>query len=377
MVTTAPALNSPTRPPPEVLASVTRSDMPAVLRRLGVPGSLAPDLLQEVVTTAYVALHRRGVELLPAERGPRWGLRLFLTGIVRRHARDARRRGYQRHEVPVGLVDDLRPTDDASSEASPEQRAVGAQRLAVLLRVLGEMAPEYAETLLLYAVQEMTTAEIGVKLGVNESTVKSRLARARAEARAAIQNLPEDERRLLRGAPLAALFFGWGEETAPPRSRWPAGLVVLIAGLCIVGSPLGRLPAAHELPRAAPGEVHALGLGLEVRPDAPSPAPTPGDALPEPPPPEVAPVERRRPPVASSRSLPVLPVRVDQGDTLPAERAMIASARSAMDTDALADVLVQLAEHEHRYPEGKLAGVREELKSEVRGRMRAKMAASR
>jgi RNA polymerase sigma-70 factor (ECF subfamily) len=361
-------------PPAEILAAVARTDMPVLLRRLGVPGNLAPDLLQEVVTTAYVALHRKGAALpLPAEHEPRWSrVRPFLAGIVRRHARDARKRAYQRHEVPAGLDLDMVAAGAAMVDLNPEQRAAGAQRLAVLLRILTEMPPEYAQVLTLYAVRELTVPEIAAELGVNANTVKSRLARARTHAQQALRNLPDEQRRLLEGAPLAAMFFWDSREEPIPSGRrraLGASALVLVAGFWIIGSPIGFLPR-----QSGPSEVlavndHVAGGASVAAPQEPA-TPTEGptaqpDSAPAPAAPAAAPL--RAAPVRSAGS----------GDTLPIEKVLIHAARRALDTEDYALVLLKLAKHEQWYPDGKLAGVREELKADVRARLRAKATASR
>jgi RNA polymerase sigma factor (sigma-70 family) len=362
-------------PPAEILAAVARADMPVLLRRLGVPGNLAPDVLQEVVTTAYVALHRKGAALpLPAEHEPRWSrVRPFLAGILRRHVRDARKRGYRRHEVPAGLAMDMASADAAAMvDLTPEQRAAGAQRLAVLLRILTEMPPEYARVLMLYAVRELTVPEIAAQLGVNANTVKSRLARARTHAQQALRNLPDEQRRLLEGAPLAAMFFWDSREEPIPSGRrraLGASALVLVAGFWIIGSPIGFLPRQSGPSEVLAANDHTAG-GVPVAAPEEQAAPTEGptaqpDSAPAPAAPAAAPL--RAAPVRSAGS----------GDTLPIEKVLIHAARRALDTEDYALVLLKLAKHEQWYPDGKLAGVREELKADVRARLRAKATASR
>ena len=69
---------------------------------------------------------------------------------------------------------------DAPAEGpGPEAQLQTKQRLVALESALARLPPDQREILLLREVEDMSYAEIGATLGINEGTVKSRLARAR------------------------------------------------------------------------------------------------------------------------------------------------------------------------------------------------------
>lgn len=351
-----PASHALTHPPAEVLDAVAQKDTRRLLRRLGVPADLASDVVQEVVTTAYVAIHHKGAELpVPEAHEPQWSkVRPFLAGIARRKAGELRRRARRRREVPVGLGADTRPLD-AAAAPSPEQGAASAERRALVRRVLAGLPPEHAEILVLHAVEEMTTAEIAAARGLCENTVKSRLARARTHAREAVRNLPAEERRLLQGTALALLLgLGRRAEAHPPRP-WPRGLgpgvVVLTAGIAITGP-----PGLVELPPVAPViAVAAQPATALAPPSEESFAPIPSGAVDDDASEPIGPTTARTPP----RS-------VNRVDSLAAENLLIRDARRAASGGAIGLALASIATHEQRYPTGRLSGVREALKAELR-----------
>ena len=349
-----------TRPPAEILDAAAQRHTKGLLRRLGVAADMIPDLVQDTVTAAFLALHHKGSALpVPAEHEPRWSrLHRFLAGIARHHVSHARRRVRRGRELPPDLRAQGELVDCAATDkADPEQRASGAQQREILLWVLAQLPPEQNEILTLLAIEELTMAEIALKQGVSENTVKSRLARARSHAKRVIRSLPVDKRRLLEGSSAAVLlgFCSRAEaHAAPPRPRGlGAGACVLAAGIAVSGGPAGTLDHAHA------------ASALDNQPAVTTPALST---------PEVPAAEGAKAPItpATAMAAPLRrPASWRKIDTLPAEQVLIGDARRALAAGTYSLALLAIATHSQRYPSGKLAGVREELKTELRARVRA------
>ena len=131
----------------------------------------AMDLTQDTFLKAWTALP----DWQPAARFSTW---LFQIG--RNAAFDVLRR---RQRIDFVSYDAGNPADEPGDPApSPEQQCADRQRLRLLERALAALPAEQREILLLRELEDMSYAELAVTLGVNEGTVKSRLARARAAA---------------------------------------------------------------------------------------------------------------------------------------------------------------------------------------------------
>lgn len=141
-----------------------------LLRLLG-RREVAMDLTQDTFLKAWTALP----DWQPAARFSTW---LFQIG--RNAAFDVLRR---RQRIDFVSYDAGNPADEPGDPASsPEQQYADRQRLRLLERALAALPAEQREILLLRELEDMSYAELAVTLGVNEGTVKSRLARARAAA---------------------------------------------------------------------------------------------------------------------------------------------------------------------------------------------------
>lgn len=126
----------------------------------------AHDLAQEAFLRAWQAL--------PAWR-PEAKFRTWLFGIAHNAAVDLLRR---RGMFETASDEDLPERADMSSE--PFARLEATQRLALLERALVQVSAEHREILLLRELENMAYDDLAAALGVNEGTVKSRLARARS-----------------------------------------------------------------------------------------------------------------------------------------------------------------------------------------------------
>lgn len=68
-------------------------------------------------------------------------------------------------------------------EASPEAVAMRSAEERRLRRLIDELPEELRQTLRLSALEEMSSREVGLAMGIPEGTVRTRLMRARAELR--------------------------------------------------------------------------------------------------------------------------------------------------------------------------------------------------
>ena len=141
-----------------------------VLRHLGVPERDLEDVAQEV----FVVVHRRLPEFEPRASIKTW-LWSIAWRVAKTHARSARRR-------PVDLVEDV---DREEERTDPEGKALRAQAIARLDRVLAELDPAQREVYLLFEVEGLSMQVIVEAIGVPLQTGYSRLRLAREKVRAA------------------------------------------------------------------------------------------------------------------------------------------------------------------------------------------------
>jgi len=136
-----------------------------LLRMLGSHDD-AMELTQEAFIKAWQAL--------PQWR-PEAQFRTWLFRIANNSALDA-----LRHRKLVEFVPLEDSFDAPGSEPDPAHQAQVTQEVLQLDASLKKLMPEHRQILLLREVEEMSYEEIGSVLSLNEGTVKSRLARARA-----------------------------------------------------------------------------------------------------------------------------------------------------------------------------------------------------
>ena len=167
---------------------------PALLRNaraiLGPQHSDVEDALQE----SMVAL----LGALPNFRGE-CTIRHFASRVALQTALNARRRGRLRAKY-VALAPDEQLSDVASAEASPAEHADATRRRAALRELLCELPEIHAEVLAMHIVLGLSVEETSLTLAIPSNTVRSRLRRALAALRVAIQGdsalleILEDER---------------------------------------------------------------------------------------------------------------------------------------------------------------------------------------
>ena len=128
--------------------------------------------LEEIVSDVFVALWRTAERL--DEGKP---LKGYLAAIARNASVDRLRR--QRPEDPLP-EDDLLTADEAQG---PEAETLRREQAETLRRLLLEMAADDRAIFIRFYYCRQTVHEIASLMGMNESTVKARLSRARIALR--------------------------------------------------------------------------------------------------------------------------------------------------------------------------------------------------
>jgi RNA polymerase sigma-70 factor (ECF subfamily) len=139
-------------------------------------GSRVEDLVQET----FLRVHRGLVGFEPD--GPARLSTWILTIATRATLNELRRE----RPALVPIEDEPLPAPD-SADAELRRRRLGE----ALRRALGALAPDARAVVVLREYHEMDYAEIAAVLGIDVGTVKSRLSRARAALRQALQEYVE------------------------------------------------------------------------------------------------------------------------------------------------------------------------------------------
>lgn len=132
------------------------------------------ELVQDVFLNAYRALPRLDAT---ANR------RAWVYKIATNAARDWFRRQRVRRWLPFASDsgEDAEHREDRDEVDEPAQESpLPTEDALAVADALGKLKPMYREPLILFAVQGLSTEEIGAILGLSRSGVKMRLARARA-----------------------------------------------------------------------------------------------------------------------------------------------------------------------------------------------------
>ncbi len=121
---------------------------------------------EDAVQEAFLKLYRGDAWLrMEDEKG-------FLARTVWRVALD---------RMPRREETDVTEMELAASGDSPEMSALDGDERGQLRRLIDGLPEELRQVLLLSAVEEMTSREVGVAMGIPEGTVRTRLMRARVE----------------------------------------------------------------------------------------------------------------------------------------------------------------------------------------------------
>ena len=100
--------------------------------------------------------------------------RAFLARTVWRVALDRAPRAADR-------MDDVAGMELAAAGASPESHLADQAERVLLRRLIDGLPEELRQPLVLSAIEEMTSREVAVVMGIPEGTVRTRLMRARGE----------------------------------------------------------------------------------------------------------------------------------------------------------------------------------------------------
>ncbi|QGH32997.1 sigma-70 family RNA polymerase sigma factor [Gracilibacillus salitolerans] len=142
---------------------------------------LAQDALQETFVKAYKYMHR----LEDKERMGAW-----LSTIATRTAIDLLRKRKGAREV---LTEDIMTQEKNMTEKSFDTLHIVEANLVKeeLLESLKELKADYREVILLRYIHDLSIREIAHSLNINESTVKTRLHRARNKVKEKVQHDPK------------------------------------------------------------------------------------------------------------------------------------------------------------------------------------------
>jgi RNA polymerase sigma-70 factor (ECF subfamily) len=149
-------------------------------RRFGVAGAEADDVVQRSFLVAY----RRLPEFRPNRPSEEAAIRAWLFGIVFRVVRDHRRTVRRKGPYPLYPGADPETLVDAHG-LGPHDAVVRRQTVLLVRRLLDELDCERREVLVLAKLEYLSNSEIADTLGIEESTVASRLKRARRDFRRA------------------------------------------------------------------------------------------------------------------------------------------------------------------------------------------------
>jgi RNA polymerase sigma-70 factor (ECF subfamily) len=137
----------------------------------------AEDLLQETFTAAF-----RGLGTFSG----RSALRTWLvTILMRKHSRTLRSTRHHRATLRLSDPDGAKRSEGAaySLGSSGTSTAESVERRIHVLEAIRSLTPQHREVLTLREIQGLSYEEIAAVLGVSQSTVESRLFRARREFR--------------------------------------------------------------------------------------------------------------------------------------------------------------------------------------------------
>ena len=135
----------------------------------------ARDLTQETFLSAWQALPRfRGKSAFST-----WLYRMAVNACI-----DFLRREKRRAVLPLSSEDDALQLPDQGP--SPQEALEQQERLLALRQALAALSPHHRKVLVLRELEGLSYREIAQYLGLEEGTVKSRIARARLALRDAL-----------------------------------------------------------------------------------------------------------------------------------------------------------------------------------------------
>lgn len=147
-------------------------------RMLG-PGGEIEDAVQEAFIRAF-----RGLKTFRGESSLKTWLYRVATNVCLTYAeRSKRQQVVERLDDPLGEEgSETRGSLIASSDRLPEEELLGQELDSKIQAALDHLSPEFRAVLVLRDVEGLSYEEVAATTGANLGTVKSRLARARAQA---------------------------------------------------------------------------------------------------------------------------------------------------------------------------------------------------
>jgi RNA polymerase sigma-70 factor, ECF subfamily len=134
-----------------------------------------PQDAEDAVQDALLKLYRgNGWQAMKDERA-------FLARVVWRTALD------RRSSRTAGVDDEHVEQQLADSRATPDRAAAESDERALLHQLIDGLADELRQPLLLSAMEELSSREIGEVMNLPESTVRTRLMRARGQLKSAFE----------------------------------------------------------------------------------------------------------------------------------------------------------------------------------------------
>lgn len=326
----------------------------SAVRRLGVPGPVAEDAVQDTFLVAY--RKRKSFEAGPT--------RPWLYGIARGVASNYRRsarRVARKHQALSSAV----MMGEGARESSPHES------VQALDRFLCGLSDSDRELFVLSEVEGMTGPELAASLQTKPRAIYRRLAqlRHRFQAQAIGDGALTPRRPRASAASWVALLpalrtasIGWTGIFASPAVLASVVLSLGTAGvLAAVGIATAPRPSSTQT-RLAPAAV------ADARPQAPTPRPelAPASILPEAeaadaPADPVSPMPRGRrgKPSPHAATSPVLPA-----DSLAEENALLRRAAQAAAANRFDEALDATGQHATRFPKSAMVDLRQALRIE-------------
>ncbi|HWB76087.1 MAG TPA: sigma factor [Nannocystaceae bacterium] len=312
----------------------------AMVVRAGVAASAREDAVQEV----WLTVHRR----LPSYDG-NTPIASWIAGIAR-HVVWRQIRAVIRARRKLVALDRIAPE-------ALDDPLLARDRMRGLEGVIGSLEPIFRDVFVAVEILGATGPEAAQQLGLPLNTLYSRLRLARARVHAGLDALEQEPLTEIPPRELAdrtwlalAPTLGLATKAASISTFAAALSAVAIGGVVAIAWPQTRMPATPSrdtTTAATRASTHAPATTPALASASPLASPA---AL------EPAPIERdATPPLASTRAARPTPTREAPRDVVDDEAALLARAMTAMRAGDATSALDAIADHERRFPNGKLA----------------------
>lgn len=138
----------------------------------------AEDVVQETFVQAYIKLNTFQ------------GKSQFFTWLYRIAFNNVLSRGRRRHpDLSLDAIREQSGLDPLDQDDSPDDRLLRQEEVHRVRRALQTLSEEHRSILILREMQDMAYEDIAQVLDINIGTVRSRLSRARAQMKAALEQI--------------------------------------------------------------------------------------------------------------------------------------------------------------------------------------------